>query len=74
MLGNGTTADSAGPVPVIGLTAGVTAIAAGGDHSCAIAKGAVWCWGRNEAGQLGTDTTDQDAHPVRVLVSGPSGR
>jgi alpha-tubulin suppressor-like RCC1 family protein len=35
------------PVPVQGLTAGVTAVAAGGSNSCAVMNGAVYCWGYN---------------------------
>ena len=43
-LGNGTTTDSAKPVGVVGLTGGVTSIAAGGHHSCAVtATGGVEC-------------------------------
>jgi trimeric autotransporter adhesin len=34
---------------------GVTAIASGEEHSCAIANGAVWCWGSNSVGQLGSN-------------------
>jgi hypothetical protein len=34
---------------------GVTAIAAGTEHSCAIANGGVWCWGDNSSGELGTN-------------------
>jgi trimeric autotransporter adhesin len=34
---------------------GVTAIASGNEHSCAIANGAVWCWGSNSFGQLGSN-------------------
>lgn len=52
-LGNGTNLDSAIPVDVSGLSSGVTAIAAGDDHTCAIVNGIAKCWGNNGAGQLG---------------------
>lgn len=43
---------SAHAVAVEGL-AGASAISAGGDHTCAIAAGALECWGYNSYGQLG---------------------
>jgi alpha-tubulin suppressor-like RCC1 family protein len=72
-LGDGTTYDSALPVPVVGLGSGVTAIAAGVSHSCALtAAGAVKCWGANNWGQLGNASTTDSAVPVQVsgLTSG----
>ncbi|MEA1053475.1 hypothetical protein U5801_27265, partial [Lamprobacter modestohalophilus] len=46
------------PAPVFGLGSGVQAIAAGGQHSCAVmTSGAVECWGFNGDGQLGDDST-----------------
>ena len=41
--GNGTTLDSHVPTPVVGLSSGVTAIATGYGHACAIVHGAAWC-------------------------------
>jgi alpha-tubulin suppressor-like RCC1 family protein len=56
---------------VEGLPEPATAIAAGAEHSCAIAAGAVYCWGANESGQLGNGTTvDSD---VPVEISGLTG-
>jgi hypothetical protein len=44
-LGDGTTTNRATPTPVLGLEAHVTAIAAGGQHTCATTdEGSVWCW------------------------------
>ncbi|MFY9489080.1 MAG: hypothetical protein WAP35_10370 [Solirubrobacterales bacterium] len=68
-LGNGTTNNSNTPVDVVGLTSGVTAIAAGGLHTCAIVgSGGVKCWGYNRSGQLGIGSVVDS--PVAVPLSG----
>src|SRR5262245_43928475 len=56
-LGNGSMTSSSSPVAVLGLSSGVTAIATGGSHSCALVTGgAALCWGYNFAGQVGNGT------------------
>lgn len=55
-LGNGSVGSQNAllPTPVVGLTSGVTAIAVGGEHACAlVGSGAARCWGEGSDGQLG---------------------
>lgn len=51
---NGIKAD---PLPVVGLTSGVTAIQMGRAHTCAIQSGGIKCWGDNSFGQHGVGAT-----------------
>jgi alpha-tubulin suppressor-like RCC1 family protein len=55
------------PVPqkVPGLSC-VTKAAVGRHHACAVSKGDVWCWGRNDEGQLGDGTTVSRTEPRPV--------
>ncbi|MDB4937013.1 MAG: regulator of chromosome condensation [Labilithrix sp.] len=65
--------DDFAPTPrkVLGLPAGVTrTLALGYAHTCALEQdGAVYCWGKNEHGQLGLGSVDDTAHatPARVV-------
>ena len=68
-LGDGTASDRLQPVDVLGLASGVTAIVAGGFHTCALAgDGNMKCWGRNSFGQLGNDTVSDRTAPVDVVA------
>lgn len=67
-LGNGSNAGSSTPVNVIDLGSGVSAIAAGWSHTCAITgAGGVVCWGSNWSGQLGDGTKVDSAAPRQVI-------
>lgn len=74
-LGNGTTDSSMLPVSVSGLATGVSTVYTGMDHTCALTTaGSVKCWGQNNSGQLGNNSTGDSGYPVQVsgLTSGVS--
>jgi alpha-tubulin suppressor-like RCC1 family protein len=70
-LGDGSNMDRWTPVEVVGLDAGVKAIAEGRFHTCALmAGGGVNCWGANQSGQLGDGTNADRWTPVNVRSLG----
>jgi alpha-tubulin suppressor-like RCC1 family protein len=68
-LGNGGQVAVSTAVPVTG--AGTTWIpnqlAAGGQHTCAVdTTSRLWCWGRNDDGELGAGNADEQLAPIQV--------
>lgn len=71
-LGSGETTDlGVEPIDVSDLASGISGIAAGSSHTCALTNGGgVMCWGENELGQLGNGTNTGSNVPVNVLGLG----
>ena len=70
-LGDGTTTSHTAPVDVTGMTPGVTMLAAGSWHTCAVTTAsALKCWGYNGYGQLGDGTTISRTTPIDVAGLG----
>jgi alpha-tubulin suppressor-like RCC1 family protein len=67
-LGDGSTTDQIVPVAVAGTgLPKFKAIAGGDEHTCALGvDGSVWCWGHNNAGQLGNGSMTDFHTPVAV--------
>ncbi len=60
-----------GPAPVTVFTSGVTLVATGGLHTCAVHAGQLKCWGDNQLGQLGSGAVGAGGPtPVAVGLAG----
>ncbi len=69
-LGNGSTTNSNVPVKVAGLPAKVLSITAGEEFTCAqLMNQEVWCWGKNNLGQLNDGTTTNQTSPVKSKLT-----
>jgi alpha-tubulin suppressor-like RCC1 family protein len=70
ILGDGTNITTTTPVTVSGLTSGANAISSGIAHACAkTIDDKVKCWGVNQFGQLGNNSTTNSNVPVNVIGS-----
>ncbi|MBU6336175.1 MAG: hypothetical protein KGS47_17430, partial [Chloroflexi bacterium] len=71
-VGDGTTGDRATPFSVPGESSGVSELSPGGWHTCARhSDRGVTCWGANDQGQLGNNSTTDRG--VSGFVSGLAG-
>lgn len=66
-LGDGSFTTRLTPVAVAGLSGDVRTISVGSYHTCAsTGAGALWCWGRNDYGELGGGTVAYSATPLAI--------
>lgn len=66
-LGRGTlTTNESLPAPTSVITTRPTSLSAGIDHTCAVVGGALYCWGANQKGQLGTNQVTTRRAPTAV--------
>ena len=65
--GDGAAGDQALEPAPVASELGWRAVRAGDKTTCAIAQdGTLWCWGKNDAGQLGLGDTERRSAPARV--------
>lgn len=70
-LGDGTGTSRNVPVLASAVPAGISGVVGGLEHSCGLdAAGAAWCWGANDAGQLGTGTMSAYEVPAVPVAGG----
>lgn len=68
-LGIGTTEAAAALMPTLGVE-DVRLLAAGGDHTCALGRGGLYCWGDNRASELGVTGMEQARQAVLTAAPG----
>lgn len=56
--------------PASGTTLSFAKISVGEQHTCAMANGGIFCWGRNDLGQLGIGTLNFSLVPGGALAAG----
>ena len=67
-IGDNTTVDKSSPVSVIGGFTNWCQVSGGYRFSVGVrTNGIAWAWGRNDAGQLGTNNTTSTSSPVSVV-------
>lgn len=64
-IGTGTSAPASTATP-IDFGAGVTSLASGGNHVCLVGDGGVFCWGKDNVGQQGTNGGGERLSPGSV--------
>lgn len=69
-IGNNSNTEALSPVAVdtSGVLSGknIKGVAVGWSHSCAIASGEAYCWGRNNFGQIGNNSLIDSLVPIQV--------
>ncbi len=66
-LGNGTEENKLTPTEVnVADNSGWTDVSVGAYHACGLKDGKIYCWGRNNKGQLGTGNNDNSMTPVEI--------
>jgi alpha-tubulin suppressor-like RCC1 family protein len=65
-LGIGSLVGQLRPTQIVGAASGVSLLALGAHHSCAVINGAADCWGRNDHGQLGNGSYADSSVPQAV--------
>ena len=55
------------PLEAIAATSDVTSVSAGDNHTCALIKGGLYCWGSNTYGELGDGSSIDKYIPTQVF-------
>lgn len=74
-VGDGSTTSRATPVLLSGIPDGTADLTTGDSHTCVVTtEGAVYCWGEDDYGQLGSARITESTVPITVMteVSGVS--